>query len=110
MQLPRAAAAATPAQDLLRPGEAEQLQIRENEGGVFVAGVREVAVHSCEDCLDLLHMGDRNRRAAAGLCTLLAYPPVPCKAWLLRAAPSSKAHLNTPALCDVRAPSETALR
>jgi hypothetical protein len=53
------------AQDLLQPGDAEALQIRENEGGVFVAGAREVAVRSCQDCLKLLHIGDRNRRAAA---------------------------------------------
>ena len=47
-------------QDLLRP-ENENLQIREGESGVFVAGVHEVEVKGMEDCLHLLQLGERNR-------------------------------------------------
>ena len=49
-------------QDLLEPQNAD-LQIREGESGVFVAGVHEVEVESMERCLKLLHLGNRNRRA-----------------------------------------------
>lgn len=47
-------------QDLLRP-ENENLQIRESETGVFVAGVHEKEVKGMEDCLHLLQLGERNR-------------------------------------------------
>lgn len=47
-------------QDLLAP-ESENLQIREGEAGVFIAGVRQVEVRRLEDCLELLQAGDRNR-------------------------------------------------
>ncbi|KAK9830355.1 hypothetical protein WJX72_011239 [[Myrmecia] bisecta] len=50
-------------QDLLRP-ENENLQIRESENGVFVAGVQEVEVKGMQDCLHLLQIGDRNRVVA----------------------------------------------
>ena len=50
-------------QDLLRP-ESENLQIRENEGGVFVAGVHQQEVSNITQCLHLLQMGDRNRTTA----------------------------------------------
>ncbi len=49
-------------QDLLQP-QNNDLQIREGEDGVFVAGVHEVEVKNMEDCLHLLQIGDRNRRA-----------------------------------------------
>ena len=49
-------------QDLLRP-ENENLQIREGDSGVFVAGVHEVEVKGMEDCLHLLQLGERNRWA-----------------------------------------------
>ena len=48
------------AQDLLRP-ENENLQIRESDTGVFVAGVHETEVKGMEDCLHLLQLGERNR-------------------------------------------------
>ena len=47
-------------QDLLRP-ENENLQIRESDTGVFVAGVHETEVKGMEDCLHLLQLGERNR-------------------------------------------------
>ncbi|EIE22665.1 kinesin-domain-containing protein [Coccomyxa subellipsoidea C-169] len=47
-------------QDLLQP-QNNDLQIREGEDGVFVAGVHEVEVKNMEDCLHLLQIGDRNR-------------------------------------------------
>ena len=47
-------------QDLLRP-ENNDLQIREGEAGVYVAGVHEAEVASMEACLHLLQLGDRNR-------------------------------------------------
>ncbi|CAL8470663.1 g10205 [Coccomyxa elongata] len=47
-------------QDLLQP-QNNDLQIREGEDGVFVAGVHEVEVEKVEDCLHLLQVGDRNR-------------------------------------------------
>lgn len=47
-------------QDLLQP-QNNDLQIREGEDGVFVAGVHEVEVKKVEDCLHLLQVGDRNR-------------------------------------------------
>ena len=47
-------------QDLLRP-ENENLQIREGDTGVFVAGVHETEVKGMEDCLHLLQLGERNR-------------------------------------------------
>lgn len=47
-------------QDLLRP-ESENLQIREDLNGVFVAGVHEERVTSMEQCLHLLEQGERNR-------------------------------------------------
>ncbi|RMZ57100.1 hypothetical protein APUTEX25_002332 [Auxenochlorella protothecoides] len=50
-------------QDLLAP-ESENLQIREGEAGVFIAGVRQVEVRRLEDCLELLQAGDRNRTTA----------------------------------------------
>ncbi|PRW45489.1 Kinesin-related 3 [Chlorella sorokiniana] len=50
-------------QDLLRP-ESENLQIRENEGGVFVGGVHQQEVSNITQCLHLLHLGDRNRTTA----------------------------------------------
>ncbi|EFN53103.1 hypothetical protein CHLNCDRAFT_26240, partial [Chlorella variabilis] len=50
-------------QDLLRP-ESENLQIRENEGGVFVSGVHQQEVQNITQCLHLLHLGDRNRTTA----------------------------------------------
>lgn len=49
-------------QDLLQP-QNNDLQIREGEDGVFVAGVHEVEVKKVEDCLHLLQVGDRNRSA-----------------------------------------------
>ena len=49
-------------QDLLQP-QNNDLQIREGEDGVFVAGVHEVEVKNMEDCLHLLQIGDRNRCA-----------------------------------------------
>jgi len=55
-------------QDLLQPQNSD-LQIREGESGVFVAGVHEVEVNCTEDCLHLLQVGDRNR------CTLKALWP-----------------------------------
>lgn len=54
-------------QDLLQPQNSD-LQIREGENGVFVAGVHEVEVNGTEDCLHLLQVGDRNR------CTLNPLP------------------------------------
>jgi len=51
------------AQDLLRP-ENENLQIRESDTGVFVAGVHETEVKGMEDCLHLLQLGERNRYTA----------------------------------------------
>lgn len=51
------------AQDLLRP-ESENLQIRENEGGVFVGGVHQQEVQNITQCLHLLSLGDRNRTTA----------------------------------------------
>ena len=53
----------TSAQDLLR-SESENLQIRENEGGVFVSGVHQQEVQNITQCLHLLHLGDRNRPTA----------------------------------------------
>lgn len=50
-------------QDLLR-SESENLQIRENEGGVFVSGVHQQEVQNITQCLHLLHLGDRNRPTA----------------------------------------------
>ncbi|KAL4437271.1 hypothetical protein ABPG75_004410 [Micractinium tetrahymenae] len=50
-------------QDLLRP-ESENLQIRENEAGVFVGGVHQQEVTNITQCLHLLHLGDRNRTTA----------------------------------------------
>ena len=47
-------------QDLLRP-ENENLQIRESDTGVFVAGVHETEVKGMEECLHLLQLGERNR-------------------------------------------------
>ena len=47
-------------QDLIQPQNSD-LQIRENENGVYVAGVSEREVSSMDDCLNLLHIGDRNR-------------------------------------------------
>ncbi|KAK9845464.1 hypothetical protein WJX81_007142 [Elliptochloris bilobata] len=47
-------------QDLLRP-ENNDLQIREGDAGVYVAGVHEAEVAGMEDCLHLLQLGDRNR-------------------------------------------------
>ncbi|KAK9904052.1 hypothetical protein WJX75_003480 [Coccomyxa subellipsoidea] len=47
-------------QDLLQP-QNNDLQIREGEDGVFVAGVHEVEVKNMEECLHLLQVGDRNR-------------------------------------------------
>ena len=47
-------------QDLIQPQNGD-LQIRENENGVYVAGVSEREVSSMDDCLNLLHIGDRNR-------------------------------------------------
>ena len=55
-------------QDLLRP-ENENLQIRESETGVFVAGVHEKEVKGMEDCLHLLQLGERNRCCA--VCSFL---------------------------------------
>jgi kinesin family protein 5 len=49
-------------QDLLQP-QNNDLQIREGEDGVFVAGVHEVEVKTMEDCLHLLQVGERNRHA-----------------------------------------------
>ena len=49
-------------QDLLRP-ESENLQIRENDGGVFISGVQQIEVKNIEQCLHLLQLGDRNRWA-----------------------------------------------
>ena len=40
-------------QDLLRP-ESENLAIRENEGGVFLAGAHTAEVENIEQCLHLL--------------------------------------------------------
>lgn len=45
---------------MLRP-ENENLQIRESDTGVFVAGVHETEVKGMEDCLHLLQLGERNR-------------------------------------------------
>ena len=47
-------------QDLIKPQNSD-LQIRENENGVYVAGVSEHEVSSMDDCLNFLHVGDRNR-------------------------------------------------
>ena len=47
-------------QDLLKPEQGD-LALRENAGGVFVEGAVEEQVHSATDCLELLHLGDRNR-------------------------------------------------
>lgn len=47
----------------MRP-ESENLQIRENEGGVFVGGVHQQEVSNITQCLHLLHLGDRNRTTA----------------------------------------------
>lgn len=49
-------------QDLIQPQNSD-LQIRENENGVYVAGVTEREVNSMDDCLNLLHVGDRNRHS-----------------------------------------------
>ena len=54
-------------QDLIKPQNSD-LQIRENENGVYVAGVSEHEVSSMDDCLNLLHVGDRNRHSLT-LCT-----------------------------------------
>ena len=70
-------------QDLLRP-ENENLQIRESETGVFVAGVHEKEVKGMEDCLHLLQLGERNRCCAA--CSFL-FPTV---------MPGSKKALHQP--------------
>ena len=51
-------------QDLIQPQNSD-LQIRENENGVYVAGVSEREVSSMDDCLNLLHIGDRNRYGPA---------------------------------------------
>lgn len=49
-------------QDLLQP-KSMDLQLRESpEEGVYVAGLKEVLVTRLEDCLELLKLGERNRR------------------------------------------------
>ena len=51
-------------QDLLQPIGSSDLALRDTaEGGVEVAGLRELEVRSLEDCLGLLQLGDRNRCA-----------------------------------------------
>ncbi|KXZ56844.1 hypothetical protein GPECTOR_1g761 [Gonium pectorale] len=47
-------------QDLLNP-TADNLPIREDASGVFVAGACEVPVSSLEECLHYLELGERNR-------------------------------------------------
>ncbi|GIL67169.1 hypothetical protein Vafri_20615 [Volvox africanus] len=47
-------------QDLLNPA-ADNLPIREDAGGVFVAGACEVQVTSLEECLHYLELGEQNR-------------------------------------------------
>jgi Kinesin motor domain len=52
-------------QDLLQP-KSMDLQLRESpEEGVYVAGLNEVLVTRLEDCLELLKLGERNRRVSA---------------------------------------------
>ena len=51
-------------QDLLRPAS-ENMQIREGENGVFVAGVHEQEIKSVDECLRHLQLGDRNRSVQA---------------------------------------------
>ena len=58
-------------QDLIQPQNSD-LQIRENENGVYVAGVSEREVSSMDDCLNLLHIGDRNRYGPTLLGKVLA--------------------------------------
>eukprot|EP00897_Mesotaenium_endlicherianum_P005553 jgi/Mesen1/5025/ME000025S04423 len=50
-------------QDLLRP-PSSNMQIRENEHGVYISGVHEVEVKKVDDCLRLLALGERNRAFA----------------------------------------------
>ncbi len=52
-----------PTQDLLDPSRSN-LQLRENDQGVHIAGVKELEVRSMEDCLCHLATGDRNRSTA----------------------------------------------
>ena len=59
-------------QDLIKPQNSD-LQIRENENGVYVAGVSEHEVSSMDDCLNFLHVGDRNRHSPT--LTSIAYTP-----------------------------------
>ena len=59
-------------QDLIRPQNSD-LQIRENENGVYVAGVSEHEVSSMDDCLNFLHVGDRNRHSPTH--SSATYPP-----------------------------------
>lgn len=51
-------------QDLLRP-ESDNLILREDpSSSVFVAGLHEVPVHSLEECLHYLALGEQNRCGA----------------------------------------------
>lgn len=86
LQLRQADQVRTGAQDLLRP-ENNDLQIREGEAGVYVAGVHEAEVTSMEACLHLLQLGDRNR------CGSPLKPP------------SAQQHAETP--CDLHGSSVT---
>lgn len=79
-------------QDLIQPQNSD-LQIRENENGVYMAGVSEREVASMDDCLNLLHVGDRNRfqqplfaRVAACKFALLACKDLCLKPCLSRLA------------------------